>query len=107
MKVYISGQITSLQQDEYRKAFNKATIDLVENGHEPVDPSLLGNPEHHSWNYYMRMAIPQLCGCDAIYMLNGWGQSKGAALEKTIAMGLDMGIFYESDGAFNKEILHG
>ena len=95
MRVYISGQITSLTQDTYRKAFNKATIEIGENGHEPVDPSLLGKPEQHSWHYYMKKAIPQLLECDAIYMLNDWEKSKGATLERTIAQALDMGVFYE------------
>ena len=106
MKVYISGQITSLTQDKYRKAFNRATIDLGESGHEPVDPSLLGKPEQYSWHYYMKKAIPQLCECDAIYMLRGWEKSKGARLEQVIAQGLDMNTFYEEDGEFNKEILN-
>ena len=61
-----------------------------------MDPSELGKPEHRSWNYYMRKAIPLLCECDAIYMLSGWGQSKGAQLERTLASGLDMPIFEQS-----------
>ena len=105
MKVYISGQITSLTHDKYRKAFKKAVEDLTNEGHEPVDPSELGKPEHRSWHYYMKKAIPQLCECDAIYMLMGWGKSKGAQLEMIIAQGLDMPIFYESDGEFKKEMI--
>ena len=97
--------ITSLKQDTYRKAFNRATINLGESGHEPVDPSLLGKPEHHSWNYYMRKAIPQLLECDGIYMLDGWDKSKGAKLERIIALELGIDVFYEEDGDFHKELL--
>ena len=96
MKVYISGQITSLRHDQYRQAFKDAAKYLEEQGHDPVDPSELGKPEHRSWNYYMRKAIPLLCECDAIYMLSGWGQSKGAQLERTLARGLDMPIFEQT-----------
>lgn len=107
MKVYISGMITSLREDEYRKAFKNAARVLRDAGHEPVDPSELGKPEHRSWHYYMRVAIPQLCECDAIYMLKGFYKSKGALLEKTIAEGLDMPVFMEADGTFTKkEILN-
>jgi len=95
MKVYISGMITSLKADQYKKAFKKAAKYLREQGHEPVDPSTLGKPEQRSWHYYMKKAIPQLCECDAIFMLRGWGKSKGAQLERTIAQGLDMPIFEE------------
>ena len=105
MKVYISGMITSLKEDQYRKAFKDAADYLRKEGHEPVDPSKLGKPEQRSWHYYMKKAIPQLCECDAIYMLIGWGKSKGAQLEMIIAQGLDMPIFYESDGEFKKEMI--
>jgi D-alanyl-D-alanine dipeptidase len=95
MKVYISGMITALKHDEYRNAF-KATAKLIEeSGHTPVDPSDLGKPEHRSWHYYMKKAIPQLCDCDAIYMLNNYRKSRGAKLELTIAEGLDMPVFYQ------------
>ena len=45
MKVYISGMITSLKEDQYRKAFKDAADYLRKEGHEPVDPSKLGKPE--------------------------------------------------------------
>jgi len=96
MKVYISGQITSLRHDQYRQAFKNAAEYLKGQGHEPVDPSELGKPEQRSWHYYMKKAIPLLCECDAIYMMDGWTQSKGAKLENTIARGLDMPIFEQN-----------
>jgi len=96
MKVYISGMITSLKYDQYRKAFKEAATYLVDKGCDPIDPSDLGKPEHHSWEYYMRKAIPQLCECDGIYMLNGWERSKGAKLEHTIAKSLGMTVFEQN-----------
>jgi Asp-tRNA(Asn)/Glu-tRNA(Gln) amidotransferase A subunit family amidase len=94
MKVYISGMITSLREDQYRKAFKEAAKYLEEQGHEPVDPSILGKPEQRSWHYYMKKAIAQLVECDAIYMLRNYSGSRGALLEKKIAEGLDMPVFY-------------
>lgn len=94
-RVYISGMITALKEDQYRMAFNKATIFLGEAGYEPVDPSLLGKPEHNSWDYYMRKAIAQLVECDEIYMIDGWRNSKGARLEWHIAKNLGMPIMEE------------
>jgi len=109
MKVYISGMITSLKHDAYRYEFQKAALAIQETGHDSVDPSELGKPEHRSWHYYMKKAIPQLCDCDAIYMLKNWRKSRGAKLEHTIAEGLDMPIFYQileegSDRMLNLDI---
>ena len=101
MKVYISGMITSLKEDEYRKAFKEAATYLKEQGHEPVDPSLLGKPEHHSWHYYMKKAIALLVECDGIYMLRGFYKSKGALLEKQIAEALDMPVFHAASEVGN------
>tara|TARA_R110001583_G_C5630751_1_gene407011 strand:+ start:1611 stop:1946 length:336 start_codon:yes stop_codon:yes gene_type:complete len=96
MKIYISGMITGLKHDQYRKKFKEAVEFLRSEGNDPVDPSELGKPEHHSWDYYMRKAIPQLCECDGIYMLEGWQESKGARLELQIARSLDMNVVEQS-----------
>jgi hypothetical protein len=97
MKVYISGMITGLKHDQYRKKFKEAAEFLSGLGYDTIDPSDLGKPEHHAWVYYMRKAIPQLCECDTIYMLEGWAKSKGASLEHTIASSLGFNIMYEGD----------
>jgi len=97
MKVYISGMITGLKHDQYRKNFKNAVKHLKEEGHDPLDPSELGKPEHHSWDYYMRKAIPQLCECEGIYMLEGWEHSKGARLELRIARDLNMYVIEEQE----------
>ncbi len=91
-KVYISGPITGLRNDKYRDKFREADKKLHEEGHYAIDPSVFGKPGQRSWDYYMRVAIPELCKCDAIYMLEGWRHSKGARLELHIARELGMEI---------------
>ena len=94
-KIYISGMITGLEPDQYRQKFKEAAQHLQEEGHDPIDPSELGTPEHNSWDYYMRKAIPLLCECQGIYMLEGWEQSRGARLELHIARSLGMDVVWD------------
>lgn len=87
-KVYISGQITGLEENEYRKLFNEAEDILAAFGYDPVNPAALEETEdtkNWSWHDYMRRDIKLLCGCAYIYLLPNWRNSKGAQLEYMVA----------------------
>lgn len=87
-KVYISGQITGLEESEYKKLFNEAEDILVTFGYDPINPLMLDEAEDTNgwtWHDYMRRDIKLLCGCDYIYLLPNWRNSKGAKFEYMIA----------------------
>ena len=99
MKIYIAGKITGLDYKEAIKAFFDAEILLRGLGHDPVNPvkhnglDLAGAnkpADGFTWADYMKADIPLLLGCDAIYLLSNWADSKGARLEKYIAEQLGM-----------------
>jgi len=96
-RVYISGPMTGLPDDNY-PAFFRAAGRLRELGYRPENPAELQRPfgpDTH-WTYYMREAIRRLMLCDSILMLDGWGQSRGASMEHDIALKLYMRIYYGS-----------
>ena len=43
----------------------------------------------------MRDALAALVDSDAILMLNGWQDSRGACMERTVAFQLNIPIYYE------------
>ena len=88
MKVYISGPISGLPYEEVEKAFNDAEIRLKDKGHEVVNPLNNGLPRESTWNEHMRADLKLLLDCDAIYMLDGWTNSKGAEIEYDLAIDL-------------------
>ena len=50
----------------------------------------------HSWSEHMRVDLAALLTCDVIVLLEGWQQSRGAQLEKTVAEAIGlMVIDYE------------
>lgn len=85
MKVYISGPITGLPYEEVEKAFNEAETRLQEQGYEVVNPLNNGLPRESTWNEHMRADLKLLLDCDAIYLLKGYQNSKGAMIEYDLA----------------------
>jgi len=74
--------------------FNRVAKRLRESGHEVVNPAELDEEEKRkkSWVACLRRDIPYLLQCDAVAVLPGWQNSKGANLEIYIARALEMPI---------------
>ena len=90
-KVYISGQITGLEETAYMFLFGKVEKILEHEGYEAVSPvrfTEFENPKNMEWKDFMRRDRKLLCDCDCIFLLPNWKESKGARLEATIAEAL-------------------
>ena len=95
MKVYISGQITGLPIDEAFQNFKDCDQAMQDAGHETVNPfNVLPFDKSFTWKDYMKADIKALVDCDAIIMIKGWPNSKGALLELNIAVHLGLKIFH-------------
>ena len=95
MKIYISGKISGTDLTETRKCFAAAAKVMKRIGVEPINPLENGLSEHDSWEAHMLKDIADLLQCKAIYMLQGWQDSKGACIEHYIATKIGMPIMYE------------
>lgn len=96
-KIYIAGPITG-KENYNEEAFTRAKDNLMLKGwYNVVSPLEILSPGAGSWEYYMKVDIPILLGCDTVYMLKDWQKSKGAVLEHTLALSLNMHILYEED----------
>lgn len=90
-KTYIAGPMTGIKDLNF-PAFHQAAEWLRGMGHEVVNPAEI-NPDHHmSWEACMRSDIAELVTCDAIMLLPGWEDSRGAKLEHHIAERLGLRI---------------
>ena len=95
MKIYISGQITGLPEEESRANFKRAQEYLESAGHTVINPFDLPHNHKKTWDDYMREDLQALLTCDTIFMLDNWTKSKGAQIEFNLALDLDMGIILE------------
>ena len=94
MKIYIAGKITGY--DGYKEHFKAAEKHLQGLGHVVMNPAVL--PAGFEWDEYMHVCFAMIDVCDAVYMLNNWGESKGARMEYDRAKWLVMKIMYEGEG---------
>lgn len=103
MKIYISGKISGTDLTETRKRFAAVAEATKRLGYEPVNPLENGLSEHDTWKAHMLKDIADLLQCKAIYMLQGWEESKGARIEHYIATKVGIPITYEVEQPMNED----
>ena len=96
-KVYLSGKINGLAEDEYKQNFAQAAMDAL--AFFPDEQVTIVNPAalpaiHNTWADYMLRDLMLLRDCDAIVMLPDWPDSKGARTEHVFAEGMGIEIHY-------------
>ncbi|MFS0489931.1 DUF4406 domain-containing protein [Leadbetterella byssophila] len=105
MKLYISGKISGLERDVVVEKFAKAEQSLTAAGYQAVNPLKNGLPFEASWESHMAMDIIHLLGCDGIYLLPCWADSKGAILEKKIAEFTGKKLIYQKEITEGREAI--
>lgn len=103
MTTFISGPMTGYEDFNY-PLFHEVARKLAERGelfyspaHHPVMGYELEPPEPEeamSWEYYMRESLKMLLKCDLVLILPGWEESRGASIERDVAVTLKMQIDY-------------
>jgi hypothetical protein len=91
MKVYIAGPMTGLPDFNF-PAFHAAAVKLRALGFEVENPAENAEPPCKSWLGYMRMAVAQVAKVDALVLLPGWEDSRGARVEFNLAVGLGLHV---------------
>ncbi len=97
IRVYLSGPITGLTEEEYTRRFAIAERHYKSAGYEVVNPVIIGkelqktNPQP-SYEEYMKVDLEGLRTCSHIALLDDWEQSPGAKREKIEAERLGLEI---------------
>lgn len=96
-RIYVSGAISGLDEQEYMQRFANAEAKLKAQGYIVVNPArvLAQLPKETEYNEYIKISCVMLDMCDVIYMLDGWQSSTGACLEKHYAEVMGKGVVYE------------
>ncbi len=95
-KVYLSGRMSGLEEEEFKAIFKYAEEKLIEEGYEVINPADIDyNPEDYAGQ--LLIALAELAKCDAIYLLDNWTESNGARCEYWFARGMGLEIMSGED----------
>ena len=93
--IYIAGKISGMEKEAF-ELFEAAQHELESQGYVVINPMKLPHNHDKTWESYMRECMKALVGCDEIYMLKNWKDSRGAKLECVIAYILEIKIKYQN-----------
>jgi nucleoside 2-deoxyribosyltransferase len=88
-KIYIAGPMTGYENFN-RDSFNSAANCCLDNGAVPLNPAIL--PDGLTQGQYMDICFAMIRAADAIYLLKGYEESKGAMAELAYAEKLELEI---------------
>ena len=104
MKIYISLPMTGYTKT-VKKRYDEAYKELKEKFGNGVviagptnvddfdDNGLDPNSPNHPWSWHMGEDVKVLLECDAIYLCQGWFNSEGCRIERSIAVTHNMSIY--------------
>lgn len=95
MRIYIAGPITG--HKDFMEHFAAAENELMAAGHEVINPAKLNLmvPGTYTQQEYMKICIPLLDTCEAVFCLIGWNHSDRANQEVAYAMETGKTIMFE------------
>ena len=117
MRIYIAGPMSGHENWNFSTFFE--TQQALEGlGHEVINPAQndgktlgeaianAGSPDlpRKSWSDYMRIDLRSVLTVDAVCVLDGWRNSKGATLEVHVAEELGLPIYILKDGKLQPRI---
>lgn len=91
--IYISGPMSGLPQFKY-PAFDDAAARLRRLGYRVINPADIGRGlgDGLPWSQYMRPCLAAVTECDALVLMPGWVDSRGAKLEHDVALAIGLQI---------------
>lgn len=88
-RIYLAGPMSGLPDSNY-PAFHAEAARLRELGYHVENPAESPKPVPETWENYMRLGLAQMLTCEALVLLPGFLDSKGAMLELSVATKLCM-----------------
>lgn len=85
MKIYISIPITGHNEARQRQHADLVKAALSRAGHKPVNPFEIYPGKNPTYADHLCCDLRALADCDAIFLCDGWHNSRGCRIERTFA----------------------
>ena len=92
-KIYISGKMNGDPDFKEKFEFAEKKCIMMDNWHEIINPARLVRLP--TWKESLKRDLKILNYCNAIFMIKGWEDSRGAILEHWYAKRLGLLIIYD------------
>ena len=89
---YIAGTINGLQNDKVNNKYNVITNQLSNMGYQVVSPRV--GDDSKTWEIAVHHDIRKMLDCDEVHLLPDWQKSRGAQLERDIALRMGLPVVY-------------
>ena len=90
---YVAGRITGLPKENVNNRFNTISQELSGKGYSVIKPAFISD-DTKTWEEGVRTDIKTMLECDEVHLLPDWQESRGAQLERDIALRLGMQVVY-------------
>lgn len=94
-KIYISGAISGLPENEVAEKFERVSLKLSKLGFSPVVPLENGLPKDASYEEHILRDLEMLSECDFIYFCSDWERSNGCRIEYYFARATGITMMFE------------
>lgn len=95
--IYLAGAVSGLPEEQVKGKFQRKAEELIDKGfivYNPIDQIWNTGLKAESWQTIMKACIQIMMNCEEVHLLPCWNNSKGARLERDIALRLGMTIIY-------------
>jgi hypothetical protein len=91
--VFVAGKVSGLPENQVRDKFERAAAELEAQGYVVLSP-INADDKETDWEGTLRNSIKTMLNCDEVHLLPCWQESRGAQLERDIALRLGMNVVY-------------